>query len=183
MVALVLLDRDGTLNVDRTDFVKTPDELVMLPGAAMAVARLNAARIPVALVTNQSVIGRGIIAPAMLERIHGRLQEALAQAGARLDAILVATEAPGAPSARRKPAPGMLREAIARFQVAPGEAAMIGDSLRDLEAATAAGVARHLVRTGHGRSTQAAGLPAAVLPVRVHDDLAAAVAALLGAGE
>lgn len=177
---LVLLDRDGVLNEDRSDYVKTPDELVAIGGAAAAVARLNAVGIAVALCTNQSAVGRGIIAPAMLERIHERLREILAREGARLDAIYACPDPPGPPSTHRKPAPGMLLDALRRFRVAPGDAVMIGDSLRDLEAARRAGVARILVRTGHGARVQAAGLPADVLPVRIQADLAAAVAALLG---
>src|SRR5262249_48423014 len=78
---LVLLDRDGVLNVDREDSVKSPGELVMLPGAAKAVARLNAARSLVVVVTNQSVVGRGIIDEAMLARIHEKLTNELATAG------------------------------------------------------------------------------------------------------
>lgn len=177
---LVLLDRDGVLNRDRSDYVKTPDELVLIPGAAAAVARLNAARHKVVLCTNQGVVGRGIIDEAALERIHAHLRQGLARAGARLDDLLACTDPPGAPSPRRKPAPGMLREAMRRFRAAPEETVMIGDSLRDLQAAAAAPCRRILVRTGHGASTQAEGLPAEVLPVAIHEDLAAAIAALLG---
>jgi D-glycero-D-manno-heptose 1,7-bisphosphate phosphatase len=179
--ALVLLDRDGVLNVDRSDYVKTPGELVMIDGAAAAVARLNRALIPVALCTNQSAVGRGIVAPAMLERIHDALKERLFASGARLDAVFCCTDPPGPHSTHRKPAPGMLLDALRRFRVAPASAVMIGDSLRDLQAAYGAGVARILVRTGHGATTQGQGIPAGLLPVAVHADLAAAVDALLGA--
>jgi D-glycero-D-manno-heptose 1,7-bisphosphate phosphatase len=179
--ALVLLDRDGVLNVDRSDYVKTPGELVMIEGAAAAVARLNRASIPVALCTNQSAVGRGIVAPAMLERIHDALNERLFASGARLDALFCCTDPPGPHSTHRKPAPGMLLDALRRFRVAPAAAVMIGDSLRDLQAAHGAGVARILVRTGHGAKTQGEGIPAGLLPVAVHADLAAAVDALLGA--
>jgi D-glycero-D-manno-heptose 1,7-bisphosphate phosphatase len=180
--ALVLLDRDGVLNVDRADYVKTPDELVMIEGSAAAVARLNAAGIVVALCTNQSAVGRGIVSAAMLERIHETLREGLGRAGARLDALHCCTHAPGPPSTHRKPAPGMLLDALRRFAIAPARAVMIGDSLRDLQAAQRAGVARILVRTGHGAATQGAGIPHEVLPVAVHADLAAAVAAILEPG-
>lgn len=176
---LVLLDRDGVLNQDRRDYVKTPAELVMIQGAAAAVARLNAAGVRVALCTNQSAVGRGIMEAAMLDRIHAALREALARDGARLDAIFACTDAPGPASTHRKPAPGMLHDALRQFRCAPGDAVMIGDSLRDLQAAQRAGAARILVRTGHGAATQAAGLPSELLPVAVHDDLAQAVASLL----
>jgi D-glycero-D-manno-heptose 1,7-bisphosphate phosphatase len=175
---LVLMDRDGVLNEERADFVKSPAELQMLPGAASAVARLNEAGHIVAMVTNQSVVGRGLIDEAMLARIHDALREALASAGARLDLLLVCTDPPWAGGPRRKPAPGMLREAMQRFQAAPAETVMIGDSLRDLEAAAAVGAKRILVRTGKGALTQAQGLPAKILPVSVYNDLAEAATAL-----
>ena len=129
---LVLLDRDGVLNEDRPQSVRTPGDLVLLPRAAEAVARLNRAGIRVVVVTNQSIVGRGIIDGAMLDRIHDRLRDELARAGARLDAILVAPDAPDAATARRKPGDAMLREAMDRFGAIGGETAMIGDALRDL---------------------------------------------------
>jgi D-glycero-D-manno-heptose 1,7-bisphosphate phosphatase len=116
----------------------------------------------------------------MLERIHDRLREELALTQARLDLILVAPDAPERAGPRRKPGPGMIEEALARFRVLPAEAPVIGDALSDLQAAAAAGCPRLLVRTGKGAATQAAGIPGAVLPVAVYDDLAAAVTALLG---
>lgn len=176
---LVMLDRDGVLNHDRPDHVRNPGELVMIDGAAQAVARLNGAGHKVAVVTNQSGVGQGFITPGMLERIHTRLTEELARAGAHLDLLVMCTDPPGAPSARRKPAPGMLREALAHFRIGPEAAVMIGDALRDLEAAAAAGVKRVLVRTGKGALTQAQGIPGHILPVSVYDDLAMAVDALL----
>jgi D-glycero-D-manno-heptose 1,7-bisphosphate phosphatase len=178
-MALVLMDRDGVLNEDRPGSVKSPAELRMIPRAAEAVARLNAAGIRVVVATNQSVVGRGIIDAAMLERIHAKLHDELARAGARLDGLLVAPDRPDAATERRKPSPGMLREALAQFRAAAAETPMIGDSLADLKAATAAGCRRVLVRTGKGALTQAAGLPPDVMPVAVHEDLWAAVEALL----
>lgn len=178
---LLLLDRDGVLNEDRPDSVRTPADLVLLPRAAEALARFNRAGVRVAVVTNQSVVGRGLIDEAALERIHARLRDELGRAGARLDAILYAPDPPDAPGLRRKPGPGMLEEAIRRFGADPARTVMIGDALRDLEAAAAAGCRRVLVRTGKGRETQARGLPPAVMPVAVYEDLWAAADALLGA--
>jgi len=177
---LVLLDRDGVLNADRPDSVKSPAELVVLPGAVDAVRRLNEAGLLVVVCTNQGVVGRGIIDEAMLDRIHDKLRAELAQAGGRLDALIHCADSPERPGPRRKPAPGMLREAMTRFRVPAAETAMIGDALVDLEAAAAAGCRRILVRSGKGRATQAAGIPAHLLPVAVHEDLAAAVDAILG---
>ena len=177
---IAILDRDGVLNEDLPEGVRSPGDLRILPGAAEAVARLNRAGVPVILATNQSAIGRGTMAAAMLERIHDRLREELALTQARLDLILVAPDAPERAGPRRKPAPGMIEEALACFHVLPAEAPVIGDALSDLQAAAAAGCPRLLVRTGKGAATQAAGIPGAVLPVAVYDDLAAAVTALLG---
>lgn len=177
---LILLDRDGVLNRDYPDdYVKSPDELVLLPGAAEAVARLNARGWPVAICTNQACIGKGIIDAAMLGRIHDRLRGELAAAGARIDAIFFAPDPPWAATDRRKPGPGMLREAMAQFRAGPAATVFIGDSLTDLQAAAAAGCRRMLVRTGKGAQTQAAGIPPGLLPVTVAEDLADAAGRLL----
>jgi D-glycero-D-manno-heptose 1,7-bisphosphate phosphatase len=178
---LVLLDRDGVLNQDRDDSIKSPDELVVFAGAPAAVARLNRAGVKVAVVSNQSVVGRGIILPARLDEIHAALAARLAVGGAALDALLFAPDAPDRATDRRKPGPGMLREAMARFAVVPDDTVMIGDQPTDAEAAQRAGVGFILVRTGKGRATEAELSPDRALAV--FDDLAGAVAALLqGAG-
>lgn len=177
---LILLDRDGVLNEDRPDYVKSPDELVMIPGSAAAIARLNAAGIYVAICTNQACIGKGIVSPDMLTRIHDKLRDELARADARIDLLLFAPDPPWAVTDRRKPGPGMLREALAQFRADPAETPFVGDSPGDLEAAKAAGCRRVLVRTGKGRETQAKGLRPDLLPVAVHADLAEAVDHLLG---
>ena len=178
MVRLALIDRDGVLNVNLAQSVRHPDELAMIPGAAAAVARLNRAGWLTALVSNQAVVGRGVIDAAMLERIQAKLRAALDEAGARLDAEFLCTDLPDSGSTRRKPAPGMLLEALARFGATPAATPMIGDALSDLEAAKAAGCARMLVLTGHGAAA-AACLPASLAPVAIHRDLGEAVDALL----
>ncbi len=176
---LVLLDRDGVFNDDRSDFVKSPDEFVPIPGSLEAVARLNAAGHLVAVVTNRSVVGRGLIDEEMLARIHHKLHAALHRANGHIDALIHCSDSPWQATDRRKPGAGMLREAMTRFGHQPGECVMIGDSLRDLQAAATAGIRRILVRTGQGARTQAQGVPPEVLPVSVYDNLAAAVDALL----
>ena len=177
---LVLLDRDGVLNEDRPDHVKNPDELKLIPGAGKALARLNRAGHKVALVTNQSGIGRGLYDETMLARIHEKLADHLRREGGHLDAIFICPDAPWAATDRRKPGPGMVREAMAHFRQGAAETVMIGDALRDLEAAAAAGARRILVRTGKGAATQGKGLPASVLPCQVCENLADAVTVLIG---
>lgn len=180
MVRLVLMDRDGVLVEDRPDFVKNPGELVLIPRAAEALRRFNEAGVKVAVVTNQSCVGRGIIDEAMLARIHDHLRDLLARSGARLDLVLHAPDPPWAAGPRRKPGSGMLLEAMRHWRVAAYDCAMIGDALSDLQAAKAADVARILVRTGKGRETQSAGIPRDVGPVRIAQDLAQAADYLLG---
>jgi D-glycero-D-manno-heptose 1,7-bisphosphate phosphatase len=177
---LILLDRDGVLNRDTPDdYVKSPDELVMLPDVGKAVARLNARGWRVAVCTNQACVGKGIIDAAMLDRIHNHLRDHLARDGATLDAIFFAPDPPWAATERRKPGPGMLREAMTRFGVSPAQTIFIGDNVIDLQAARAAGCRSILVRTGKGAAMLAKGLPADVLPVTVAENLADAVDRLL----
>lgn len=177
---LILLDRDGVLNRDYPDdYVKSPAELIMLPGVGKAVAQLNARGWPVAICTNQACVGKGIIDEAMLGRIHDKLFDELARDGAKIDALFFAPDPPWAQTDRRKPGPGMLREAMQRFRKNPDETVFIGDSLTDLQAGATAGLRRILVRSGKGAQTQAKGLPPEVLPVTVAEDLPDAVNRLL----
>ena len=175
---LVLLDRDGVLNEDRQDFVKTPAELVMIPGAAAAVARLNAAGHTIAVVSNQSGVGRGVMTNHDLEAVNSTLKRMIEADGGRLDAIFTCSDPPWAATERRKPGPGMLQDALKKFRAAPVEAVMIGDAARDLEAAAVLGIRRILVRTGKGRTVEP-NLTSALQPVTVYDDLAAAAEALI----
>jgi D-glycero-D-manno-heptose 1,7-bisphosphate phosphatase len=132
---LVLLDRDGTLNRKPPEgsYVTEPAQLQMLPGVGEAVRRLNDAGIATAIVTNQRCVALGLVSESMLESIHDRLREELAACGARIDAIYHCPHAEGACGCR-KPAPGMLHAAAARFGAAPDETIMIGDSDSDAEA-------------------------------------------------
>ncbi|TNE39776.1 MAG: HAD-IIIA family hydrolase [Alphaproteobacteria bacterium] len=176
---LVLLDRDGVINEDRADFVKSPAELVLIPGAAEAIAELCGHGHRIAIVTNQSCIGRGLIGEEQLDAIHAKLHNAVRRAGGRIEDIIVAPDAPWAATERRKPGPGMLLEAMQKFKTAARESVLVGDSLRDLQAAKAANCHRILVQTGKGRATQAAGIGAELLPVHVAKDLAAACGFIL----
>ena len=168
---LVLLDRDGVINEDRADFVKSPAELIFIPKALEAIARLNGHGHKLAVVTNQSCIGRGIINEEQLDSIHGKLRDALVKVAGRLDDIIIAPDAPWAATERRKPGPGMLIEAMRKFNMLPAETVLIGDSERDIEAAKSASCHRILVQTGKGRKTLADGLKRHLMPVHIAADL------------
>lgn len=171
---LVLLDRDGVINADRADSVRSIAEWEPLPRAGQAIALLNRAGFKVAVVTNQSVVGRGMISQAELDEIHTHMRAVLSRDGAHLDAIYCCTDAPDHATDRRKPAPGMLLQALQDFGADASRTPMVGDALTDLQAASAAGCPRYLVTTGKGRAVAEGGIPRALSPVVVCDDLWAA---------
>lgn len=171
----VLLDRDGVINEDADMGILDVAAWRPLPGSVGAIARLTAAGIPVAVCTNQSAIARGYLSEATLHRIHARMAAVIESAGGRLEAVRYCPHGPDDGCRCRKPAPGLIEQALARLDCRPTDAVMIGDSRRDLEAAARAGVAAWLVRTGNGRATASEVDPA----VPIHDDLAAAVEVLL----
>jgi len=160
--AAVFLDRDGTL-LDELGFLTRPEDVRLLPRAAQGVRALNEAELPVVVVTNQSGIARGLLSERELAAVHARLERELALEGARVDGFLHCPHHPehGAPPLRqvcacRKPEPGLLFEAAARFGLDLSASWIVGDSARDLEAGRRAGVAgRVLVLTGKGRATLA----------------------------
>ncbi len=148
MIDAIFLDRDGTLNVERADYVKSIDELVLLPGALDALGMLSTLAVPIILITNQSVIGRGIIERATMDAIHDHLRALVHAHGGRLDAIYVCPHHPDAHCQCRKPQPGLLLAAAADFQLDLTRCIFVGDSLTDYAAAQAAGCQSILVRTG-----------------------------------
>jgi D-glycero-D-manno-heptose 1,7-bisphosphate phosphatase len=177
---LIVLDRDGVINQDSDQFIKTPEEWRVVPGSLEAIARLNHAGYRVVVATNQSGIGRGLFDMAMLNSIHEKMHKALAHAGARLDAVFFCPHTADARCDCRKPKPGMLAEIGRRFNTELTGVPCVGDSLRDLQAAEAAGAQPILVLTGKGEKTLRDGnFPRNTL---IFPDLAFAVSALL-AGE
>jgi len=173
---LIILDRDGTINEERDDFVKSPEEWVPLPGALEAIARLNQAGWQTVIATNQSGLGRGLFDMAALTAIHTKMNTALARVGGRIGAVFFCPHAPEDQCSCRKPLPGLYQQIGERFGVALGTVPVVGDSVRDLEAALAAGCPAHLVRTGKGAAmteAQIAQLIENVPGTQVHADLAA----------
>ena len=177
---LIVLDRDGVINQDSDQFIKTPEEWRVVPGSLEAIARLNHAGYRVVVATNQSGIGRGLFDMAMLNTIHEKMHKALAHVGARLDAVFFCPHTADARCDCRKPKPGMLAEIGRRFNMELTGVPCVGDSLRDLQAAEAAGAQPILVLTGKGEKTLRDGnFPKNTV---IFPDLAFAVSALL-AGE
>ncbi|MBS0185191.1 MAG: HAD-IIIA family hydrolase [Proteobacteria bacterium] len=177
---LVLLDRDGVINVSPgKSYVMSPSEMKLIKGAGNAIACLNKAQIKVAIITNQSIVGQGSLTLQDLDQIHEHLFLLLKKENASIDKIFFCPDAPYAPTHRRKPNPGMIHEALDFFKAEAQDTPFIGDSLTDLEAAFKAGCPRHLVRTGHGKEVEKKGIPIEYLPVIVHADLEAAVKYLL----
>ena len=176
-VKLIVLDRDGTINHDSEQFIKSPDEWRPIPGSLEAIARLNHAGYRVAVATNQSGIGRGLFDMGTLNAIHEKMHRALAHVGGRVDAVFYCPHTADASCGCRKPKPGLLQEAGRRFNVDMGGVAVIGDGVRDLQAADAVGSQPMLVLTGKGEKTLRDGnFPANTV---IFPDLAFAVSALL----
>jgi D-glycero-D-manno-heptose 1,7-bisphosphate phosphatase len=174
---LVILDRDGVINYDSDQFIKTPDEWKPIPGSLEAIAMLNHAGYRVVVASNQSGIGRGLFDMATLNAINEKMYKALSQLGGRIDALFYCPHPAEANCVCRKPKPGMFQDIARRFNVSLLEVISVGDSLRDMQAAAAAGAQPVLVLTGKGRKTQATGgLPE---HTKVYDDLAAAVQSLI----
>ena len=170
----VFLDRDGTINVERADYVKRIEELVLLTGALDAIRDLSSFEIPILLVTNQSVIGRGIATPAQIAEIHEHLRAQVRRAGGRIDAVYLCPHRPEEGCACRKPKPGLLLAAAVDFQLDLSRCMFVGDSVTDLEAARAAGCRPVMVRTGL-QAPALAQLAAVDGSVTLVDDLSAVV--------
>ena len=157
----VLVDRDGVLNADRPDSVRTPAELRLLPRAGRAVAQLNALGYRVVVVTNQACVGRGDLSEEMLEHIHDVLRRRIAAQGGAIERIYVCPHLPEVRCDCRKPAPGLLLKARRDLDLDLSATWFVGDSERDLLAAAAAGCRPALVRTGKGARTK----PSRAVPI------------------
>ncbi len=185
IVKLVILDRDGTINADSDEYIKSPDEWEPLPGSLEAIARLNHAGWHVVVASNQSGLGRGLFDVASLNAIHMKMHKAVAAQGGRIDAVFYCPHSPDDHCHCRKPQPGLFEQIGERYGIALAGVAATGDSVRDPQAAAAAGCDPHLVLTGKGavwRHQVGAGqpLPAEFPPgTVVHEDLAAFASFLL----
>lgn len=154
---LVVLDRDGVINVDSVHFIKNTNEWVPISGSLEAIALLNQSGFRVAIATNQSGISRGLFDMVTLNAIHDKMCRALNALGGRIDAIFYCPHSADDHCDCRKPKPGMMEEIGRRFGMDMKGVPMVGDALRDLQAGAALGMQPILVRTGKGEGTLAAG--------------------------
>jgi len=170
-MGLVILDRDGVINRESADFIKSPDEWLPIDGSLDAIARLNRAGLRVLVATNQSGLARGLFDIEALNRIHEKMHLELAELGGVIEAVFFCPCLPDDDCECYKPQPGMLTAIAERLRVSLDEVPVVGDALRDIEAARSAGARPVLVRTGKGEQTVSAAV--GLKNVAVYDDLAA----------
>jgi len=169
----IILDRDGVINHDSDDYIKSPEEWQPIAGSLEAIARLCEANIKVLVATNQSGIARGLYDEATLARIHDKMNQLIAEQGGQLAGIFYCPHGPDDGCDCRKPLPGLLHQISSELAINPTNVPFIGDSVRDLVAAEAAGCQPVLVRSGKGERSLASGKVKSHIPV--FDDLASFV--------
>lgn len=168
----VFLDRDGVINIDSADYIKTPDEFRFIPKSAEAVALLSRAGFRIIIITNQSVIGRQMATRATLDAIFKKMTDGVEAAGGKIDDIFFCPHTPDAGCDCRKPKPKMIRDACEKYGIDPSFAMMIGDSAKDMECAVNAGCSKKiLVRTGNGVSAYETLKSSGVFPDYFAEDL------------
>ena len=181
---LVIVDRDGTVCVEREGYIQTPDEWEALPGALDAIARLNQAGYHVVVAANMPGLGRGLFDSAALNAIHTKMAKQLAAVGGRVKAIFFCPHAPEEACSCRKPAPGLFQKIGERYKIDLKQVHAVGNSLSDAQAAHAAGCVPHLVLTGrHAPQADAPLPPDYPAATRVHADLAAFATAFIAEQE
>ena len=181
---LVIVDRDGTVCVEREGYIQTPDEWEALPGALDAIARLNQAGYHVVVAANMPGLRRGLFDSAALNAIHTKMAKQLAAVGGRVEAIFFCPHAPEEACSCRKPAPGLFHKIGERYKIDLKQVHAVGNSLSDAQAAHAAGCVPHLVLTGrHAPQADAPLPPDYPAATRVHADLAAFATAFIAEQE
>ncbi len=176
---LIILDRDGVINQDSDDYIKSPDEWIPIPGSLDAIARLNHAGYSVAIASNQSGIARGYFSLETLAAMSVKMNDMLSPLGGRIDALFFCPHGPKDGCDCRKPRPGMLTDIGNRFQTSLGKVLFIGDNINDVHAAQAAGAKPVIVRTGKGEQTAATIAENNINNIPVYDDLADVVNSIL----
>jgi len=179
----ILLDRDGVINFDSPDYILAPEQWHPIPGSLEAIARLHKAGILVGIVSNQSGLGRGMMNQQIFNEIHAKMMLGIEQAGGFISHVAYCPHGPDEQCACRKPKPGMVMDSLAAMELSdkPERVLLIGDSIRDVEAAFAAGVPAILVQSGYGDADKILEKSRVVQPgIHACSDLAAAVNLILG---
>jgi len=182
LLKAVMLDRDGVINFDSPDYILAADQWQPVPGALEAIAQLHKAGIKVTIVSNQSGLGRGMMSQGSFNAIHAKMMLAIEQAGGFISHVSYCPHGPDDNCVCRKPKPGMVLETLAALGLSekPDQALFIGDSIRDVEAAHAAGVTAMLVQSGYGDAETILQKSRFVQPdIQAHGNLAEAVSAIL----
>lgn len=177
---VIALDRDGVINVDSPDYIKSPDEWVPIPGSLAAIARLHQAGYPIYIITNQSGVGRGLFTQDTLHAIHQKMLRTVAVQHGHIEHIFYCPHTPSDHCPCRKPKPGLLQQLVDRTACLATDIIVVGDSFKDLQAAHAIGCQRWiLVKTGNGEHTLQSHADDPILKqATVYADLAAVAAAL-----
>lgn len=176
----VFLDRDGVINENRSDHVKSWDEFRFLPGALWAIARLGQAGVGVFVVTNQSIINRGIVPRSVVDRVNESMIREIERHGGRISGLACCPHRADERCECRKPRPGLLFELARKHRIDLGSSVVIGDALSDVGAAQAAGCQAILVLTGRGRAEYLTLPPSAQRFLVLPDLVAAADFVLAG---
>lgn len=179
----IILDRDGVINFDSPDYILTPNQWQAIPGSLEAIARLSRAGIAIAIASNQSALGRGTLDTVTFDAIQAKMMQAIEQAGGRIAHIAYCPHTPDDGCNCRKPEPGMLHDVLNALGLKnhAGDVLFVGDTLRDVQAALAAGVTPMLVQSGYGDADAIHRKAAAIYPAIVaYPNLAAVVNAILG---
>ncbi len=176
---LIILDRDGVINEDSDDYIKSVDEFVPIPGSLEAIGKLTQAGYTIAVATNQSGIARGYYDMATLQAMHDKLSTLLAPYHGRIDKFFICPHGPDDHCNCRKPKPGLFAQISEFYQQSINNVPAIGDSLRDIQAGQPFGVFPILVRTGKGLRTLQKN-HSELINIPVYDNLSAAVNYILG---
>ena len=179
MTPVVFLDRDGVINENRQDHVKSWTEFRFLPGAIEAIVRLTRAGLRVFVVTNQAAISRGLLERSTLERLHLQMVSSIEARGGRIDAVIYCPHRSEEACDCRKPRPGLLLQTVEQFGIDPRQAVMVGDALTDIDAGRAAGFETILVLTGRGSDQFAKAIANGRADFLVASDLLAAANLIL----
>ena len=179
-MAYLILDRDGVINHDSDDYIKSPEEWRPIPGSLKAISKANRAGFRVIVVTNQSGLARGYFDINTLNEIHKKMHQKLSRKGGRIEAVFFCPHGPDDGCNCRKPKSGLLEEIRDRLNISLEEVLFVGDSYSDIQAARSAGAVPVLVRTGKGEKTLAAD-DNNLSDVQIYSDLAACIDSLLEA--